>query len=235
MASLTLRWAAAAVRRLACTAMYMPMKPARPEQKAPTRNAIAVRTPWPGSLPSQPISTPMMTAAATASTAMVRYCRFRNAIAPSKIRLATSCIALVPRSWESTSRASQAANRIAMIPASNTTGQNCIGTLVLLHSRRPTPHRAGQSVRDGRRPCGARLWRKTTHGDASHAAASVYHLSRPFGCPHRFRSLRCGFTSLKWASGEALDPPRCASRSDVRSRRPSSRYSAAAEALSDTM
>ena len=28
----------------------------------------------------------------------------------------------------------------------------------------------GQIVRDGRRPCGARLFRKTTHGDASHAA-----------------------------------------------------------------
>src|ERR1700694_847357 len=61
-----------------------------------------------------------------------------------------------------------------MIPASNTTGQNCMGTLVLLHSRRPTQHRADQSVRDGRRPCGARLWRKTTHGDASHAAGGGY-------------------------------------------------------------
>ena len=47
---------------------------------------------------------------------------------------------------------------------SNTTGQNCMETLVLLHSRRPAQLRAGQSVRDGRRPCGARLWRKTTHG-----------------------------------------------------------------------
>ena len=130
MASLTLRWAAAAVRRLAWTAMYMPMKPARPEQNAPTRKATAVRIPCAGSLASPPISTPMIRAATSASSEMVRYWRFRKAIAPSKIRAATSCIAFVPVSCERTSRASQAANRTAIIPASNTTGQNSIGTCV---------------------------------------------------------------------------------------------------------
>ena len=130
MASLTLRCAAAAVRRLAWTAMYMPMKPARPEQNAPTRKATAVRIPCAGSLASPPISTPMIRAATSASSEMVRYWRFRKAIAPSKIRAATSCIAFVPVSCERTSRASHAANRTATIPASNTTGQNSIGTCV---------------------------------------------------------------------------------------------------------
>src|SRR5206468_686636 len=62
-----------------------------------------------------------------------------------------------------------------MMPANKTTGQNCMGTLSLLHSRRPTPASGGQSVRDGRQPYGARLLRWTTHGDASRAAIRVYH------------------------------------------------------------
>src|SRR5712692_6392036 len=99
-------------------------------------------------------------------------------MAPSKINPATSCIALVPRSWEITSRASHAANNTAMMPANKTTGQNCMGTLSLLHSRRPTARQSGgQSVRDGRQPYGARLLRWTTHGDASRAAIRVYHFA----------------------------------------------------------
>ncbi|GBD15032.1 hypothetical protein HRbin25_00920 [bacterium HR25] len=45
MASLRLRVAAEAVRTLARTATYIPMKPERAEQKAPMRKAMAVRTP----------------------------------------------------------------------------------------------------------------------------------------------------------------------------------------------
>src|SRR6266567_3482868 len=119
----------------------------------------------------------MITAATIANTLIVRYCLLRTAMAPSKINEATSCSALVPRSCESTSRASHAANSTAMMPANKTTGQNCMGTLSLLHSRRPTPTSGGQSVRDGRQPCGARLLRKTTHGDASRAALEVYHFA----------------------------------------------------------
>src|SRR6266849_6351979 len=102
-------------------------------------------------------------------------------MAPSKINPATSCIALVPRSWEITSRASHAANNTAMMPANKTTGQHCMGTLSLLHSRRPTPASGGQSVRDGRQPYGARLLRWTTHGDASRAAIRSLSLQSAFG------------------------------------------------------
>ena len=44
-ASVRFFWAAAAQRTLDLTAMYMPMKPERPEQIAPTRNASEVCQP----------------------------------------------------------------------------------------------------------------------------------------------------------------------------------------------
>src|ERR1051325_2670228 len=79
-------------------------------------------------------------------------------MAPSKIRPATSCMLLVPLSWERTLLASHNAKAIAIMPASNTTHQKSMGTsMFLLHSRRPTHAGGGQNVRDGRRPCGARL------------------------------------------------------------------------------
>src|SRR5215207_9543124 len=175
MASLTLRWAAAAVRRFAWTAMNMPMKPASPEQNAPTRKAMAVLRPCSTSFASTPINPPMMMAASTAKIAIVRYCRFKKAIAPSKMRPATSCIALVPRSCESTSRASHKAKTIAMNPASRTTHHKCIGTQFLpLASRQVRFHSGGQNLRDGRRRAERGSWRKTTHGDASHAATRFY-------------------------------------------------------------
>ncbi len=60
---------------------------------------------------------PMITAAKTAMIPMVVYWRRMKATAPSKIVPATSCIASVPWSRDSTSRARYPANRIAMMPA----------------------------------------------------------------------------------------------------------------------
>ena len=79
-ASVRLFWAAAAQRTLDFTAMYMPMKPAAPEQKAPTRKATPVRQPMSNGPkpstsvpPSTPTRTPMMMAIATEKMAMVLY------------------------------------------------------------------------------------------------------------------------------------------------------------------
>ena len=92
-ASTRLRRAAAAVRTLAFTLMYMPMIPEAIEQAAPTRNANAVmmpigtpaRTGHVGDIRGldDAMRTPMMTAATTARTAMVVYWRLMNATAPS--------------------------------------------------------------------------------------------------------------------------------------------------------
>ena len=77
--------AAAAVRRFAWTAMYMPMKPESALQAAPTRNAIPVLMAVPMSPEITPNSKPIRIAATIANMAIVRYWRLRNAIAPSKI------------------------------------------------------------------------------------------------------------------------------------------------------
>ena len=60
---------------------------------------------------------PMMIAPTTASAKIVVYCRRMNATAPSKMVPATSCIAAVPWSRDSTSRASHSAKTIAAMPA----------------------------------------------------------------------------------------------------------------------
>ncbi len=97
--------AAAAVRTFDLTLMNMPMMPEAIEQAAPTRKATPVR--MPRSTPLMSVSatagpstivmtTPTTTATTTARMAMVRYWRRMKATAPSKMVLATSCIACVP-------------------------------------------------------------------------------------------------------------------------------------------
>ena len=113
-ASTRLRRAAAAVRTLALTLMYMPMIPEAIEQTAPTRKAIAVRMPSSG--PKMFVSAtsfvsktemrrPIATAPTTARIAIVTYWRRMKATAPSKIVAATASISRVPVSRRSTSRA----------------------------------------------------------------------------------------------------------------------------------
>ena len=126
-ASTRLRRAADAVRTLARTLTCIPMMPESIEQPAPTRNAKAVRTPigrpaMVGTSATAGVSTkamiaPMMTAATRASSPIVVYWRLTNASAPSRIVAATSTIACVPVSRDSTSRARYIANRIAVTPA----------------------------------------------------------------------------------------------------------------------
>ena len=95
--------------------MVMPMMPKSIEQPAPTRNAIAVRTPIgrpardgtsaTAGVSTTAMTTPMITDATTASAAIVVYWRLTNASAPSRIVSATSTMACVPVSRDMTSRA----------------------------------------------------------------------------------------------------------------------------------
>ena len=112
-ASTRLRRAAAAVRTLERTLIVMPMMPEAIEQAAPTRKANAVRAPigTPASdrtsatsgVSTRAITTPMITAATRARTAIVVYWRLTKASAPSRIIAPTSCIAWGPLSRERTS------------------------------------------------------------------------------------------------------------------------------------
>ena len=74
--------------------------------------------------------TPIATAVTTASDADRLYWRERNAIAPSKIMPAISCIAGVPVSRLSTSWASHRANSTAARPVAGTIHTNVIGRLL---------------------------------------------------------------------------------------------------------
>jgi hypothetical protein len=60
--------AACAVRTLARTETFMPMKPQAPDSTAPTTKAMAV---------GQPMKMPIRTASTKPTSAMVRYCRAR--------------------------------------------------------------------------------------------------------------------------------------------------------------
>ncbi len=114
-ASTRLRRAAEAVRTLVRTATNMPMIPDAIEHAAPTRKANPVMIPigrpaidWTSAtsgVSTRAITAPMITAAKTAMIPMVVYWRRMKATAPSKIVPATSCIAWVPWSRDSTSRA----------------------------------------------------------------------------------------------------------------------------------
>ena len=114
-ASTRLRRAADAVRTFERTLMVIPMMPESIEQPAPTRKAIAVRTPIgmparsgtsaTSGVSTTAMTTPMITEATTASTAIVVYWRLTNASAPSRIVSATSTMAWVPVSRARTSRA----------------------------------------------------------------------------------------------------------------------------------
>ncbi len=114
-ASTRLRRAADAVRTFDLTATNMPMIPDAIEQAAPTRKANAVMSPIgrparsgtsaTAGVSTSVMTTPMMTAPNRAMIPMVVYWRRMNATAPSRIVPATSCIASVPWSRDSTSRA----------------------------------------------------------------------------------------------------------------------------------
>jgi hypothetical protein len=81
--------AASAVRTLARTATFMPMKPAAADRTAPMRNPMATFQP-----PRSGIS--RSTASTTATIAIVRYWRLRYAAAPSWIARAISRMASLP-------------------------------------------------------------------------------------------------------------------------------------------
>jgi hypothetical protein len=132
--------------------MYMPIKPARPEQKAPTRNDRGQH------------------GNGAVLTIEERHGALKNQAGHLLHRLGAAVlrehVASQPGGKEHRDDACQQDDRPELHE-----------NLSLLHSRRPTPqkHRlgAGQSVRDGRRRAERGSWGKTTHGDASHAATRV--------------------------------------------------------------
>ena len=81
----------------------MPMKPETPEARAPTTKATPVRTPTSVSSLKTPTMTPTTTAVTIARRPIVRYWRLRNALAPSRMVPATSCMERVPLSRRRTS------------------------------------------------------------------------------------------------------------------------------------
>jgi hypothetical protein len=81
--------AASAVRTLARTDTFMPMKPAAPESTAPIRKPMAVSQPSFG-------TNPMTRKRMMPTMAMVLYCRLRYASAPSWMALAISCMRSLP-------------------------------------------------------------------------------------------------------------------------------------------
>src|SRR5690606_35980779 len=82
--------AAADVRTFARVAAVIPKNPARIELIAPVMNAPAT---------SPPTANQRSPATITRNTARTEYSRRRNAIAPSWIRLASSCIVSLPAGW----------------------------------------------------------------------------------------------------------------------------------------
>ena len=79
--------AALAVRTLALVATFIPKKPARMEQSAPSRKQSAV---------PQLIKKPIRTNRTATKIARILYSDIRNASAPSAIAEAISCIREVP-------------------------------------------------------------------------------------------------------------------------------------------
>jgi hypothetical protein len=112
--------------------MYISVRSNLRTAAAPTMKATPVRMPNSTSSSKMPTIAPMTTAVTTASMAMVRYWRRRNAIAPSKIMPAISCISGVPVSRLRTSRASHRANSTAMSPATGTTHTSSMRSSPLL-------------------------------------------------------------------------------------------------------
>ena len=98
--------------------MCMPMYPEIAENAAPSANAIAVFAPR-TRLPA-PRATANTTAKMAAMIAIVVYCRFMNARAPSRIALPIRCMSSFPGGSERTSRARYAAVPIAARPAMGT-------------------------------------------------------------------------------------------------------------------
>ena len=84
--------AACAVRTLARTDTFMPMKPQAPDSTEPTRKPSAV---------CQPSKKKISTSNTTPTMAMVRYWRARYAAAPCWMASAISCIRALPASWRS--------------------------------------------------------------------------------------------------------------------------------------
>ncbi len=116
-AALRLVRAAAAVRTFALVATRMPMKPARPEHTAPTTNATAISQ-WLSAMPALLTASKMATATTTMASTL--YSRERNAIAPSRIASAISCILSSPASAFDTDAARIYANNRASTAAPST-------------------------------------------------------------------------------------------------------------------
>ena len=104
--------AAAAERRFARTDIHMPIIPEIEERNAPSRNATAVCQAV-VLLPEIIYAANSKIATTIARTAMVEYCRFRKASAPSRMAAATSAIFTLPVSALSTCRAKIAAKASA--------------------------------------------------------------------------------------------------------------------------
>ncbi len=79
---------ASVVRTLAWTDTFMPMNPAAPESTAPSTKPTGACQFWKKAAITIVTATPTM--------AMVWYCRFRYASAPSRIAAAISCILALP-------------------------------------------------------------------------------------------------------------------------------------------
>ena len=95
--------AASAVRTFERTATFIPMKPVSAERTAPIMKPIATFHPRSSvQMPAMPIARNTT----TATTAMVVYCRFRYAAAPSWMAAAISRMRSVPADWASTQRVS---------------------------------------------------------------------------------------------------------------------------------
>ena len=104
--------AAFVVRTFALVATRIPMKPAKPEQSAPTINDNAIIGEESGVLPL----IPSKTAAISTKIARILYSALRNAIAPSAILFAITAIASVPTSCLETHADFQTVNRRAKTP-----------------------------------------------------------------------------------------------------------------------
>ncbi len=90
---------ASAVRTLDRTATFMPMKPVIADSTAPITKPIATLTPR---SPDQWPAAAITIVTTTATTAMVVYCRFRYAAAPSWIAAAISRMRSLPSGCFST-------------------------------------------------------------------------------------------------------------------------------------
>jgi len=111
--------AACAVRTLARTETFMPIKPAAPESTAPMANPSAT---------NQPRKYPTTKKMTIPTPAMVVYCRFRYACAPSRTAAEISCMRWLPASACMTDQIAQTPYTIASRPQMMITPKAVIGS-----------------------------------------------------------------------------------------------------------